>query len=337
MNTLLYADYDTFRLDQRDTPDIGPDEVLLRVAACGICGSELEGVRHRSPRRKPPLVMGHEFCGVIEKVGADVAGFREGQQVVANALVTCTCCTRCERGDTHLCGTRQVFGMNRLGAFSEYVNVPASSLFHWPEHVPAEAACLTEPLANGVHVAELIRARKPKTVLVIGAGPIGLMCQQAVQVMLGSKTVVADRIPERLEVAKRLGAEHIYTNDTEAGVEQWTDGEGVDVVIDAAGFQSTKRLSVTCTRLGGAAVWIGLGENEISFKSFDLTLGERAVIGSYATHSGDMQAALDMISANQVDVTSWTKTFPLTEGVEAFQRMLRAEKDDIKAVLLPGG
>lgn len=335
MKTLLYADYDTLRLHEREIPEIEPHEVLLRVFACGICGSELEGVRHRSPRRTPPLILGHEFCGVIEKLGANVTGFHEGEQVVCNALVTCMNCPRCQRGDTHLCPNRQVFGMNRLGAFGEYVNAPASALFRWPSHVPAEAACLTEPLANGVHVAELIRSRRPKKVLVIGAGPIGLMCQQAAQVMLGAKTAVADRIPERVEVAQRLGAEQVYVTDAEAGVREWTDGEGADIVIDAVGLAPTKQLSIACTRLGGAAVWIGLGESPVTIESFALTLGERAVLGSYATQAKDMQAALDMIAANEVDVTSWTTHFPLSEGAEAFYRMLTPKGADIKAILFP--
>ena len=133
-----------------------------------------------------------------------------------------------------------------------------------------------------------------------------------------------------------MGAEQTFVDGAEAAVKQWTGDEGADVVIDAAGFASTKRLSVNCTRLGGAAVWIGLGENSMQFDSFDLTLGERSVIGSYATHSGDMQAALDMISSGQVDVTTWSTKFPLSSGVEAFNRMLRAQGTDIKGVLIPG-
>lgn len=338
MKTLLYADYDRIELSERDVPEIRPDEVLLKVAACGLCGSELEGVRHRSPRRKPPLVLGHEFCGVIEEVGSAVQGFRKGQRVVSNALVTCDECARCRCGRTHLCGSRQVFGMNRLGAFSEYVNAPARSLFAWPDHVPAEAAALTEPLANGVHVAELIRDQHPQTVMVIGAGPIGLMCQQTAQVMLGARTIVTDRVPERLAVARRLGAERTFVADKDdvlEGVAEITEGEGVDVVIDAAGYPPTKRLSIDATRLGGTAVWIGLGENPLTFDSFPITLGERRIQGSYATHAGDMQYALDLISDGKVDVTSWITQFPLEQGVEAFWRMMRAEGNDIKAVLRP--
>jgi L-iditol 2-dehydrogenase len=112
--------------------------------------------------------MGHEFCGVREDTGA---------KVVSNSLVPCGECLRCRRGDTHLCGRRQIFGMHRLGAFAERVNVPARCLIPWPPNLPAEAACLAEPLANGVHIFNLIRSLAPRRVLVIGAGPIGLMCQ----------------------------------------------------------------------------------------------------------------------------------------------------------------
>jgi len=195
MKTLLYSAWDRIEVADRPRPSPEAGEVLLRVAACGLCGSELEAFKNHSPRRTPPLVLGHEFCGVIEGLGEGVGlrhaqsspgdGLRPGRKVVSNSLVPCNQCVRCRRGDTHLCGKRQIFGMNRQGAFAEFVNVPADCLIPWPDNLPAEAACLAEPLANGVHVAELVAPLKPKTVLVIGAGPIGLMCQQAMQAMLG--------------------------------------------------------------------------------------------------------------------------------------------------------
>ena len=196
MNALYYPDWDTLTVTERPRPKAEADEVLLRVAACGICGSELETFKARSDRRRPPLVMGHEFCGTVEEIGATVRGFAVGDRVVSNAVVPCGACVRCRRGEANLCAQRQVFGMHRMGAFAEYVAVPARCLLAWPEGLPAEAACLAEPLANGIHVVELVRQRAPRLAVVIGAGPIGLMCQQAVQVLLGADVVVVDLEPE---------------------------------------------------------------------------------------------------------------------------------------------
>src|SRR6476661_5236216 len=177
MKVLLYPAWDKIEVAQRPEPSPGDGEVIVRVSACGLCGSELEAFKNHSPRRTPPLVLGHEFCGVVEALGPGVetrgVGLRVGRKVVSNSLVPCNQCVRCRRGDTHLCGKRQIFGMNRPGAFAERVAVPADCLIPWPDTLPAEAACLAEPLANGVHVAELVRPLRPKTVLVFGAGPIG--------------------------------------------------------------------------------------------------------------------------------------------------------------------
>jgi len=339
MKTLFYPAHDTLTVADQPVPSIADDEVLLKVSACGICGSELEGFKNRSPRRTPPLVMGHEFCGVVDQVGRSVPRDLLGKKVVSNALVPCGNCVRCRRGDPHLCGQRQVFGMNRLGAFGEYVNVPARCLIAWPENLPARAACLAEPLANGVHIHHLTEHLRPRTVLVLGAGPIGLMCQQVMQVLGGASTFVSDLSPERLAVAQRLGAKrviHARNEDAAAVCRELTEGEGVDLVIDAAGAAATKRQSIAAARPGGAAVWIGLHENEMTFNSFDITLAERTIIGSYAARIEDLREAVDLMRDGKVDVTSWTTPFPIEDSVSAFRRMLAARGNDIKAVIIPG-
>lgn len=159
----------------RDVPAPRPTqvEVVLRVAAVGICGSELEAVASRSPRRPPPLVMGHELCGEVDAVGAGVTDVKVGDRVVASSLVTCGRCVECRVGASHLCPRREVFGMNRPGAFAERVAVPASVLFPLPERVSPIQGALVEPLANAVHVWSLVTARFPETVVVIGSGTIG--------------------------------------------------------------------------------------------------------------------------------------------------------------------
>lgn len=338
MKTLLYPAYERLEVTNQPDPRPGHGEVLLKVAACGICGSELEAFRNRSPRRVPPLILGHEFCGVIAETGPGVTGFATGQRVVSNSLFPCGQCARCRRGDTHLCAHRQIFGMQRPGAFAEYVSVPSRCLIPWPEQVPAEAACLAEPLANGVHVVHRTEPLNPKRVVVIGAGPIGLMCQQAFQSMRHVGVLVSDLIPERLDAAKKLGAKRVINSREEDFVQtvlELTDGEGADLVVDAVGGHTTKKQSLLAARAGGAAVWIGLHENSITLDSYDITLQERQVLGSYAATLGELKEALDLMASGKIETASWVKTFPLGQGVDAFQRMLAAKGDDIKAVLLP--
>jgi L-iditol 2-dehydrogenase len=314
----------------------------VRVAACGLCGSELEAFKNHSPRRTPPLVLGHEFCGVVEALGRGAetrgGGLRVGRKVVSNSLVPCNRCVRCQRGDTHLCAKRQIFGMNRPGAFAERVAVPADCLIPWPDNLPAEAACLAEPLAHGVHVAELVRPLRPKTVLVFGAGPIGLMCQGAIQSMLGAEVVVTDLNEERRAIARSHGAKAIIpgrAQDPVKAIQELTEGEGADVTVDAVGAAQTKQQSVAATRPGGAAVWVGLHENAISLNSVEVTLPERQVFGAYAATMAQMRTALELMSSGKVETASWVERFPIERGVEAFHRMLTPKGRDIKAVIVP--
>jgi L-iditol 2-dehydrogenase len=338
MLTLHYPAFEQLEIKELPSPTPAAGEVIVRVAACGICGSELESYKNRSPRRAPPLVMGHEFCGVVARVGEGVDDTWAGRRVVSNSLVACRRCVRCRRGDTHLCAQRQIFGMHRPGAFAEEVAVPVEVLLPWPDQLPAAAACLAEPLANGVHVAGLTAHLPADKVLVLGAGPIGLMCQLAMQVRRGSQVMVADLAAGRLAVATRLGAVKVITvgqEDVVAAAQAWTDGEGVDVAIDAAGSGVTKRTSIAAVRPGGAAVWIGLHGDKMEFNSYDVTLPERHIIGSYAATQEELGVALDWMASGQVEVKSWVEPVPLQYGVEVFQRMASPSEKDLKAVLLP--
>lgn len=329
MRTIYYPEFDTLEHIERPDPQVKDGEVLLEVRACAICGSELETYKTRSVRRTPPLIMGHEFCGIRTDTG---------EPVVCNAVVPCGRCPTCARGDTHLCPSRQVFGMHRAGAFAEWVAVPERALTPWPEELPAEAACLAEPLANGVHGVGLTAAWRPKTVLIFGAGPIGLMAQQAFQAMTGARTIVCDRLPERLAVASANGAERVLVADKDDPVSAARDmsqGLGVDVVIDAVGAGITKRQALEALRPGGAAVWLGLHEDEMQLNSYAITLTEKAVFGTYSARLDELATALELMRSGQVDVTSWPQIFSLADGVEAFHRMLAARGSDIKAILIP--
>ena len=360
MKALFYPEWGRLQVADVPVPELASGEVLVRVHACGICGSELETFKGRSERRTPPLVMGHEYCGEIVRVGEGVFGWKAGDRVVGNSVVPCGGCVRCGRGNTHLCAKRQVFGMHRGGAFAEYMNVPARILLPWPDGVPAEMACLAEPLGNGVHVTELVRFLRPEKVAVIGAGPIGLMCQIAMQELFGAQVMVTDLDKGREAVARGLGAfnlTHIDTPldimppppttdfmQTQSGLAQWrgdldvhsrllkwTDGEGSDVVIDAVGSAATKRQSLEWVRPGGAAVWIGLHGNEMQLETYGITLPEKFVYGTYAAKIEDLRVSLDLMAAGKVETSSWVSVYSLSRGVEAFHDAMDAKC--IKAVL----
>ena len=326
MRVLQYPAFDQLEIRDLDVTPPQPDEVRLKVAACGICGSELESFKNHSPRRPPPLVMGHEFCGTVAELGVDVRDVKKGARVVSNSLVPCGTCVRCRRGDTHLCATRQIFGMHRPGAFAEYVNVPARCLIPWPENLPAEAAALAEPLANGIHIVNLTKNYPAATVLVIGAGPIGLFTQQALQVLRGSKVYVADLSPERLVVAKKLGAAGVINSreqDPAKVMQELTAGEGADLVIDAVGASVTKKTSLDALRPGGVTVWIGLHEAESSLDINDAIRREIVCYGSFAYTHLDFAAALRALEQKRLWLNPpWTRVEPLERGAACFEELL---------------
>jgi L-iditol 2-dehydrogenase len=249
--------------------------------------------------------------------------------------VHCGRCPACLRGDTNLCEYRQVFGMQRPGAFAEFVAVPERVLVPWPENLSGLAAVFAEPLANGVNVMRQGFSGRKSRVVVIGAGPIGLMCVFAATQIYGSEVIVADRIPERVRAALRLGAA-IAINVLEESLadavrKQW-GRHGAEYIIDAAGNSETKNLSINLAEPGGTIVWVGLDEDRIDLHSYGLTLHQKSVVGTYSGSMADLESAVQLLRAGKLD-TSWATQFPFDQGSAAFQAMLHPEQGSIKAIL----
>ncbi|MGH7324318.1 MAG: zinc-dependent alcohol dehydrogenase [Candidatus Rokuibacteriota bacterium] len=339
MKALVYPTWDTLEIRQVPAPTPGPGEVVLRVAAVGICGSELEAVASRSPRRTPPLVMGHEFCGEVAEVGAGVREAKAGDRVVASSIIPCGRCADCRSGATHLCPDRQVFGMNRPGAFAERVAVPASILLPLPERVGPLEGALVEPLANAVHVWSLVTQRFPEVVVVIGCGAIGLFALQVARAGGALTLIAVDTNEARLGMAHAVGAEPVLNpmrQDVLAEVREFTRGRGADVVVDAVGAAATRRVAVELARRGGETVWIGLHGDATEIGGRDVVLGERRISGSYAVTARDLETAIGLLAHGRIEIAPWVRPFPLEEGARVFRQLLTAPPADYaKAVLLP--
>jgi len=340
VKALVYPAWDTLELGDVPEPVAAPGEVVLRVAAVGICGSELEAVASRSPRRTPPLIMGHEFCGEVETLGPDVSDVRAGERVVSSSLVACGRCVECRAGASHLCARRQIFGMNRPGAFAERVAVPAAVLLPLPERVSPLQGALVEPLATAVHVWSLIDRRFPETVVVIGCGAIGLMTLQVARAAGAMRLVAVDTNDARLEMAHAVGAEPVFNpgrQDVVAEVREFTRGRGgADVVVDAVGAAATRRAAVEMARPGGEVVWIGLHGDATEIAGREVVLGERRIAGSYAVTPRDLETAIGLFAHGKIEIERWVRPFPLDEGPRVFRELLAAPPADYaKALLLP--
>jgi len=339
MQTLYYPDYGELAIRHLPSPCIEhPSDVLLTVLACGICGSELETFRSKSKRRAPPLIMGHEFCGIVSETGDAVTAFKKGDYVVSNSIISCNNCSYCEEGLINLCESRQVFGMHRNGAFAQTVNVPSQCILPLPGHIDYKAACLIEPLANAVHILNMLAAftRDPVNVLIIGAGSMGLLILQALKCLQQSIIVVADINEERLRVADRLGADYVVNSsktDLPDFIDRFSGHRGMDVAIDAVGNAVTTEHGLRIIKPGGVLVMVGLAENNSKLLSYDIILREKKIMGSYAAVRQDLETAVELIASGNIDVTSWVQYYSLAEGKQAFEDMLDARY--IKAVILP--
>jgi L-iditol 2-dehydrogenase len=338
VKALVYSDWDQLETREVAEPTPKAGEVVVRVAAAGICGSELEGFITRSPRRTPPLIMGHEFCGEVRDIGKGVPGYRPGDRVVVNSVISCGRCDDCRDGRSHLCREREVFGMRRPGGFAELCAVPASVLLPLPEKVSPVQGALVEPLANAVHALSLTRQRFPDTVVVIGAGTIGLMVLQVAKTAGAFRLVAVDVNDRRLEVAHQLGAEPVLnprSDDVVAAVREFTRGRGADLAVDAVGAAETRRAAVAATRPGGETVWLGLHDDPTQLSGFDVVLGERTITGSYAVTPRDLQTAIGLFVHGKIGLAPWVRPFPLNEGARVFRELVTAPPQDyIKAVLL---
>lgn len=331
MKALVYEAPYQMTVQDVPVPTVGADEVLVKVAYSGICGSELSGFEGKNSLRKPPLIMGHEFSGVITEIGAQAAITRPdlqvGSRVTANPLVTCGQCEYCLAGRQQLCPKRKLLSASLPGSNAEYVTVTATNVLVLPEGMALNTASLTEPMACAVHTARLAAPRPGETALVIGAGPIGLMTIQALAVY-GLKTIYcADLNAERLAMVESLGAVPV-------NLKEWNGP--VDIAIDAVGASATRQSCAKVVRAGGRVIWVGLHEAESALPINDLIRREIVAYGSFAYNPLDFKAALDGLASGAFGLQpAWTRVETLEKGSACFEELLHGSSVS-KIWLQPG-
>jgi threonine dehydrogenase-like Zn-dependent dehydrogenase len=331
MRALVYTEPRTLVLRDEPEPKVPEGESLVRVAAVGICGSDMHAYLGHDDRRPAPLILGHEAAGIV------VRGPFEGKRVTVNPLATCGKCRACLAGRNNLCANRQILSMMpRQGAFAEFIAIPAENLVEVPDNVSFKKACLAEPLACGWHgvrlgAAALDMGLADAKCLVIGGGAIGLGAALALKANGAGDVTISEANPHRTGALAAAGDFRIATPD-EIGAEP---GGSYDLVIDGVGFSATRASASRAARPGGVIVHIGLGDAEGGLDIRRMTLQEITFIGAYTYTPEDFRETAAAIFDGRLGNLDWPEVRALEDGAEAFAGILEGQVTAPKIVLEP--
>ncbi|MBB6144653.1 L-iditol 2-dehydrogenase [Silvibacterium bohemicum] len=343
MKSLLLSEYNHFDIVDVPVPAAGADELLVKVEACGICGSDVHGYDGSSGRRIPPIVMGHEAAGTVISVGAEVKDFSIGDRVTFDSTVYCGRCEFCARGQVNLCNNRQVIGVSctdyrRAGAFAEFITIPQRIAYRLPDTIPFVEAAMLEAVSVAMHAVKLTPVTDGESALVIGAGMIGLLTLQAAKAAGYSRVIITDVDATRLDMARRVGAtEVIHASGSElfAEIMRLTDGNGVDMVLEAVGRNETISAAIDCVRKGGTVTLIGNITPEVTLPLQKVVSRQIRLQGSCAS-SGEYPEAIELMASGKIQVKPLiTAVASLEDGPRWFDRLHAREPNLMKIVLTP--
>jgi L-iditol 2-dehydrogenase len=337
MKALVYTEPMKLELRDISEPQLRSADVLIRVNACGVCGSDLHGFLGKSKKRVPPLVLGHEFSGNIIERGSS-SQLQVGSSAAVYPLLCCGKCRYCSSGRENLCPSRRVFGLDLDGGLAEFVAVPEECVFPLPEWMTHIEGALVEPLANALHVVTRIPDVRGATGLIYGAGPIGLLSLFAVKQAGAARVAVVDRNQHRLRIALELGGElaiDASRQDPTTVVRDWTaDGYGVDFSVDAVGNDLCREKAAACTAPGGTVVCIGLDQEICSVDTRPFVVRELDLRGVYAYTRKEFSMALEILASHTFPYQVFITTANIGAGQQIFEELAGGHSPIVKAVFL---
>lgn len=343
MRALMLEEYLHLQLRDVVDPEIGPEDVLIRVKACGICGSDIHGYDGSTGRRIPPLIMGHEAAGVIQTVGKEVKRFKPGDRVTLDSTISCGECLNCIAGALNLCEKRQVLGVSceeyrRQGAFAEYIAVPERIVYALPDELSFAQAAMIEAVSISVHAAKFTEVQSPSTAVVIGAGMIGLLSIQAFRHYGCDRVFAIDVDRSRLPVALDLGAKDVFLGsgpEVVSRVLAVTEGRGADIVVEAVGAQGSISTAIDSVRAGGKVTLIGNLAPKVEIPLQKVVTRQLKLLGSCAS-AGEYPECISLMQSGHIRVDSLiSMVAPLSEGAQLFGRLHAREQGLMKVVLEP--
>jgi len=332
------------RLEQKDVPEPGPEQVLLKMDSVGICGSDVHYWTHGAIGDfivRAPMVLGHEAAGIVEKCGSNVTSLKVGDKVAIEPGVPCRLCNFCKTGVYNLCPDMQFCATPPVhGNLARYYVHAADFCYKLPPSVSLEEGALMEPLAVGVHACRRAGVSLGKRVLICGAGPIGLVNLLTAQAMGASEVVITDIMENRLEVARNMGATHVYKVGTDktaeqmsAEVESLLGGNKPDITIECSGVEASIRFGIFSTKSGGCLVLVGLGKPEVTMPIVNAAVREVDIRGIFR-YANCYPTAIAMVASGKVDVKPLiTHRFQLEETLQAFETAKTGAGGAIKVMI----
>lgn len=328
MQAAVFHGANNLRVEEVKRPEPGAGEVLLRVARCGICGTDSHIVRGRFPAPNLPLIIGHEFAGTVAAIGAGVSSVKEGDRATADINIACGRCWYCRHNSKLFCPNVRQLGVHAAGGMAEYVAVPAANLYVLPSTMSFDHAAFIEPLACAIHGQKRIGVGIGETVLVIGAGPMGLAHIAMSKLRGAGMVAVSEPNALRRDRALAVGAD-VAVDPTAGGIEEFlakTDRRGADVIIEAVGSPVTYTQSFQLVRRGGRILAYGAAppDAEIAVKPFDIYAKELTIVGSYAGTYETWPEAIELISGGRFDPNKIIDSVqPLSNVAGAIESMER--------------
>ncbi len=333
MKALVYTQPNEVQLLDQPDPVLQPEEVILKIEAVGICGSDMHAYHGHDPRRKPGLILGHEFCGTV--VESASSRYATGTRVTGNPLITCGICEYCVQGRNNLCSHRTMVGMTRPGAFAQYMSIPAASLIDMPQDMPAAHAAATEPAATALHAINLsmralVRPIQECRMLVLGGGAIGMLSALLLKNYGCSDVTVAEVNPLRRQQLEQHAQVATYNPKDTTPAEN-----SFDFVIDAVGSKITRNTAFASVKAGGVIMHIGLQDWASEIDMRRLTLAEITLLGTYTYTTADLRATVQAIHRGAFGSLAWLDQRPLNAGAQAFEDLDQGRCASAKVILCP--
>ena len=342
MKALVHTAPHVMEVQDYPMPEAGATDLLIRVKACAICGSDVKGYSGKTGRRQPPIIMGHEAAGIVESMGKDVVGFEPGDRVCFDSTVYCRTCRFCLSGHRNLCENRRVLGVStgeyrQHGAMAEYLVVPYWIVVHMPDNMTFAQASLIETVSIGVHGANRTPISINDTVVILGAGPVGLFALQAVRLKGAGKIIATDLFPDRLELARKLGADVALKADApefESRLRGEVGAYGADAAIEAVGVEATVGAGLAFTRKGGALTLIGNVSPSVDIDLQSIVTREITIYGSCASN-GEYAACVELVAASKIRVDPLISEYAsIDDGQAVFDRLYKGAQGHIKTVFV---